>query len=74
MSAARKFTKSLKQSRLAVVTGVKGPVAFMHRPSAENIVLAPLGHHTFDSTHVSFGVISAADNPRNLQLGLKLSF
>ena len=37
-----------------------GPVAFMHRPSAAGLVLAPLGHHTFDSTHLSFGVISAA--------------
>lgn len=37
-----------------------GPVAFMHRPSASNLVLAPLGHHTFDSTHISFGVISAS--------------
>jgi hypothetical protein len=37
-----------------------GPVAFMHRPSAAGLVLAPLGHHTFDSTHLSFGVVSAA--------------
>ena len=33
-----------------------GPVAFMHRASAAAIPLAPLGHHTFDSTHVAFGV------------------
>jgi hypothetical protein len=37
-----------------------GPVAFMHRTSAAGLVLAPLGHHTFDSTHISFGVVSAA--------------
>jgi hypothetical protein len=37
-----------------------GPVAFMHRPSAAGLVLAPLGHHTFDSTHISFGVVTAA--------------
>ncbi len=37
-----------------------GPVAFMHRPSASNLVLAPLGHHTFDSTHISFGVLAAS--------------
>ena len=36
-----------------------GPVAFMHRPSAAGLVLAPLGHHTFDSTHISFGVVTA---------------
>ncbi|MGC4083445.1 MAG: hypothetical protein QM736_15375 [Vicinamibacterales bacterium] len=33
-----------------------GPVAFMHRASAAAIPLAPLGHHTFDSTHVTFGL------------------
>jgi hypothetical protein len=37
-----------------------GPVAFIHRPSAAGLVLAPLGHHTFDSTHISFGVVSAS--------------
>src|SRR5436190_5203482 len=37
-----------------------GPVAFMHRASAADNPTAPLGHHTFDSTHVSFGVIIAA--------------
>lgn len=36
-----------------------GPVAFMHRPSAAGLLLAPLGHHTFDSTHISFGVVAA---------------
>jgi hypothetical protein len=37
-----------------------GPVAFMHRASAAGLVLAPLGHHTFDSTHISFGVVTAS--------------
>ena len=37
-----------------------GPVAFMHRPSAAALPLAPLGHHTFDSTHIAFGVVTAA--------------
>jgi hypothetical protein len=37
-----------------------GPVAFMHRASAAEIPLAPLGHHTFDSTHIAFGVVTAA--------------
>jgi hypothetical protein len=37
-----------------------GPVAFMHRASAIEFPLAPLGHHTFDSTHVAFGVVTAA--------------
>jgi hypothetical protein len=37
-----------------------GPVAFMHRASAGDNPVAPLGHHLFDSTHISFGVITAA--------------
>src|SRR5215831_11466926 len=37
-----------------------GPVAFMHRASASENPTAPLGHHTFDSTHVAFGVVTAA--------------
>lgn len=37
-----------------------GPVAFMHRASAAEDPLAPLSHHTFDSTHVSYGVVTAA--------------
>ncbi|MES1255283.1 MAG: hypothetical protein ABUS56_06745, partial [Acidobacteriota bacterium] len=37
-----------------------GPVAFMHRASTTDNPTAPLGHHTIDSTHVSFGVVTAA--------------
>jgi hypothetical protein len=37
-----------------------GPVTFMHRASAADNPSAPLGHHTFDSTHVSYGVVTAA--------------
>ena len=37
-----------------------GPVAFMHRASASGLPLAPLGHHTFDSTHISYGVATAS--------------
>jgi hypothetical protein len=36
-----------------------GPVAFMHRPSAMDNPVAPLGHHWQDATHISFGVITA---------------
>jgi len=36
-----------------------GPVAFMHRSSAFENPTAPLGHHTFDSTHIAMGVITA---------------
>src|SRR5437762_6643422 len=37
-----------------------GPVAFMHRASAFENPTAPLGHHTFDSTHIAYGVVTAA--------------
>ena len=37
-----------------------GPVAFMHRASAADNLTAPLGHHTFDSTHIAFGMVTAA--------------
>lgn len=33
-----------------------GNVMFMHRPSGMEIPEAPISHHWFDSTHVSFGV------------------
>lgn len=33
-----------------------GPVAFMHRPSAMDDPVAPIGHHWQDATHISFGV------------------
>ena len=35
-----------------------GPVAFMHRASAAENPVAPLSHHTLDSTHISMGVIT----------------
>jgi hypothetical protein len=37
-----------------------GPPAFMHRASAAAVLFAPLSHHTFDSTHISFGVATAS--------------
>ncbi len=37
-----------------------GPVAFMHRASAMENPMAPLSHHTLDSTHIAFGVVTAA--------------
>ena len=35
-----------------------GPVAFMHRPSAQSDPLAPLGHHWQDATHITYGVMT----------------
>jgi hypothetical protein len=37
-----------------------GPVAFMHRASAMENPMSPLSHHTFDSTHIAFGVVTGA--------------
>ncbi len=37
-----------------------GPVAFMHRASATENPMSPLAHHTLDSTHIAFGVVTAA--------------
>src|SRR6185295_3221180 len=37
-----------------------GPIAFMHRTSAAENPFAPLSHHTFDSTHLAFGVVTLA--------------
>jgi hypothetical protein len=36
-----------------------GPSAFMHRVSGEDIPVAPITHHWMDSTHVTFGVVTA---------------
>jgi hypothetical protein len=37
-----------------------GPVAFMHRASSAENPFAPLSHHTLDSTHVAYGVVTVA--------------
>ena len=37
-----------------------GPVAFPHRVSALPNPIAPITHHWFDSTHVSFGVLTGS--------------
>ncbi len=36
-----------------------GPSAFMHRGSAKYQTLSPITHHWFDSTHISYGVVTA---------------
>jgi hypothetical protein len=35
-----------------------GPVAFMHRVSGLPNALAPITHHWFDSTHITYGVVT----------------
>jgi hypothetical protein len=45
-----------------------GPVTYMHRTSAAELPLAPLGHHLQDSTHTSFGVITTGFTIERLKL------
>ena len=42
-----------------------GPSAFMHRGSARLIPEAPITHHWFDSTHITYGVVTVGyETPR----------
>jgi hypothetical protein len=45
-----------------------GPVAYMHRPSAQNDPFAPLGHHWQDATHITYGVLTAGVFSHAVQL------
>lgn len=45
-----------------------GPVAFPHRESSSANPFAVLGHHWQDSTHISFGVVTAAVYTRQFKL------
>jgi hypothetical protein len=45
-----------------------GPPGFPHRLSAMVNPLAPIGHHWQDSTHISFGVVSAGLYTRRIKL------
>ncbi len=45
-----------------------GPAAFPHRFTAMADPLAPLGHHWFDSTHITFGVLTAGVFTKQLKL------
>jgi hypothetical protein len=45
-----------------------GPSAFMHRGSARYNPEAPISHHWFDSTHITFGVVTAGLRTRGFQV------
>jgi hypothetical protein len=45
-----------------------GPSAFMHRGSARYAPLAPVTHHWFDSTHITYGVVTAGWSSPRVQL------
>ena len=66
MQLSAAWTRALTDRTSLTIAGAPvgepalGPIAFMHRPSAAALPLAPLSHHTFDSTHIAFGVVTAA--------------
>lgn len=45
-----------------------GPSAFMHRGSARYQPLSPITHHWFDSTHITYGVVTAGLSAPKFQL------
>lgn len=45
-----------------------GPSAFMHRGSARYLPLSPITHHWFDSTHITYGVVTAGISAPRFQL------
>lgn len=45
-----------------------GPSAFMHRRSAKYLPLAPITHHWFDSTHITYGVVTTGLNGDHWQI------
>lgn len=45
-----------------------GPSAFMHRASARYNPEAPIAHHWFDSTHITYGVVTAGVTAPKWQL------
>lgn len=65
MEEAFTYSVSLpKETSLFIYLGLPGepalgPPAFMHRFSALDNPQAPLGHHWLDSTHITYGVITA---------------
>lgn len=62
-----------RDSRFFVYGGLPGepalgPSAFMHRGSARFDPEAPITHHWFDSTHISWGVVTAGYATRHWQV------
>jgi len=45
-----------------------GPVTYLHRPSAVYDPAAPLGHHTQDFTHTTFGVVTLGAFTRQVRV------
>jgi hypothetical protein len=64
MELAASYSLDLGEGRSAYLYGglpgepAFGPPAFMHRPAAMDSPEAPITHHWFDSTHITFGVLT----------------
>lgn len=69
MELAATYSRTLPGDRAfyvyaaAVGAPALGPPAFMHRASAAALPIAPITHHWFDSTHITYGVITAGIVP-----------
>jgi hypothetical protein len=65
MELAATYRKDLSANSSVFVYGglpgepALGPPAFMHRTSGMDIPEAPITHHWLDSTHITFGVVTA---------------
>lgn len=45
-----------------------GPSAFMHRASGQYLALSPITHHWFDSTHITYGVVTGGLGTDHFQI------
>jgi hypothetical protein len=74
MELSSSYSRELGDGRSAFVYAglpgepALGPTAFMHRFSGMDNPEAPLTHHWLDSTHISFGVVTAGYVWRKLKL------
>lgn len=65
MEISASYARDLGQGRSLYIYGglpgepALGPPTFMHRMSGMDIPEAPITHHWFDSTHITFGVVTA---------------
>ena len=65
MQLEAEWRQPIRRTELSVSGGpvgapAFGPTPFMHRLSASENPTAPLTHHTFDSTHIAMGTVTAA--------------
>jgi hypothetical protein len=64
MGLSTRYSRDMSGTTVSIGGGLVdspalGPTPFMHRESASLHPTAPLGHHQYDSTHITHGVITA---------------